>query len=80
MGRTNAYLHLALLKDPYAINLFPQLTRSHLGCLVLDTFNASLTLPKHTNLHPTEGSVCKFKVTEVVVEGEILFVRGVVKR
>lgn len=54
-------------------------SKSHLGCLVMDMFNASLYVPRMSSMSPGIGDICKFEVTEVVVEGEILFVRGQLK-
>ncbi|GFS04604.1 DNA-directed RNA polymerase I subunit RPA43 [Elysia marginata] len=49
---------------------------SHLGCLVLGIFNASLSIPSSRELIPQVGDVVSFVVTEVVVDGEIMFMRG----
>ncbi|XP_059161921.1 DNA-directed RNA polymerase I subunit RPA43-like [Physella acuta] len=51
-------------------------SKSHIGCLVLDTFNASLTKSGSAHLEPDLGDLCTFLVTEVIVDGEILFMRG----
>jgi len=54
-----------------------KVSSSLLGCLIMDMFNASLELPRHKSLNPTVGCECTFQVTEVLIDGEILFVRGV---
>ncbi|XP_005098009.1 DNA-directed RNA polymerase I subunit RPA43 [Aplysia californica] len=54
-------------------------SRSHLGCLVMEMFNASLSVPGGSGLDPAVGDICQFEVTEVVVDGEILFMRGILK-
>uniref|UniRef100_A0A2C9LFR5 RPA43 OB domain-containing protein n=1 Tax=Biomphalaria glabrata TaxID=6526 RepID=A0A2C9LFR5_BIOGL len=54
-------------------------SKSHIGCLVLNTFNAALTQPPSSDLMPALGSSCSFCVTEVVVDGELLFIRGSLK-
>ncbi|KAH9493076.1 hypothetical protein Btru_022756 [Bulinus truncatus] len=51
-------------------------SKSHIGCLVLNTFNAVLTQPPSCDLNPAIGSHCSFEVTEVVVDGELIFMRG----
>ncbi|BFZ16193.1 hypothetical protein BsWGS_19232 [Bradybaena similaris] len=51
-------------------------SKSHLGCLVMDTFNAALHIPSSFGLEPRVGNSCTFDVTEVVVDGDILFLRG----
>ncbi|KAK3794186.1 hypothetical protein RRG08_049586 [Elysia crispata] len=49
---------------------------SHLGCLVLGIFNASLSIPANKEMIPQIGDSVSFVVTEVVVDGEIMFMRG----
>ncbi|RUS87626.1 hypothetical protein EGW08_004611, partial [Elysia chlorotica] len=49
---------------------------SHLGCLVLGIFNASLSIPDNEEMIPQIGDSVSFVVTEVVVDGEIMFMRG----
>ena len=61
-------------------NFSLQCSKSHLGAIVMGTFNASLTVGYQSGLEPKEGDICKFKVTETVVNGEIMFVRGVLLR
>ncbi|GFN98688.1 DNA-directed RNA polymerase i subunit rpa43 [Plakobranchus ocellatus] len=49
---------------------------SHLGCLVMEIFNASLSMPSSQASMPQLGDLVSFVVTEVIVDGEILFLKG----
>merc|ERR1719158_966305 len=54
-------------------------SKSHIGCLVYDMFNASLSPPHASQLSPGLGDVCAFQVTGIQVDGEILSIKGDLK-
>ncbi|CAL1547152.1 unnamed protein product [Lymnaea stagnalis] len=84
----DGYLSMEVVADFYVFSpklgqvldgVINKCSKSHIGCLVMDTFNAALTLPPSCQLAPSIGDSCSFQVKEVVVDGEILFMRGTLK-